>query len=54
MAFVAAESAERERIQKLKDEKRKLAEDRHKQNVDALVNLQKALVCVNLDCVNSS
>jgi hypothetical protein len=37
----AADSAAR---MKVKADKMKLAEDRHKQNVEALLNLQKALV----------
>jgi hypothetical protein len=40
----AAEKAEKDRQQKEKADKMKLAEDRHKQNTEALANLLKALV----------
>ncbi|RXK40622.1 hypothetical protein M231_02077 [Tremella mesenterica] len=39
----AAEAAERERIDKEKAELARIAEERHKQNVETLLNLQKAL-----------
>lgn len=40
----AAETAERERIQKEKADKLKLADDRHKENTAAMADLRKALV----------
>lgn len=39
------EAAERAAREKAKADKLKMAEDRHKENVLALANLQKALVC---------
>lgn len=42
--MTAAEAAEKERIHKAEEEKAKLQADRHQQQVDALANLQKALV----------
>ena len=44
----AAETAEREAKQKEKAEKARLAEERHRQNAEALANLARALVsCIH-------
>ena len=48
MLTTAAEAAERERIEKAKAEKAKMAADRHQEQVMALANLQKALASFDL------
>lgn len=44
--LTATETADRERMDKEKAGQRKLAEDWHRQNVQALTNLQKALASI--------
>jgi len=45
--MLAVEAAEKERIQKAKADKVKMAADRHQEQVTALANLQKALVSIS-------
>ena len=42
----AAETAERDKKDKEKADELKLAEDRYRQNAEALANIQKSIVCL--------